>query len=188
MNLDDRHVSSFVPPLTVTRASLDRGPEIRAGPIPSRPGKNVATASPSMEFHRRIPGRQFASCIRISWIPSSCIGIPALIAVADRRKNDRIDAQTTPRDYRSLSLCDILCDILNRHDENNLARRIILMSNLRLKIGRCPLDASKILDTNERIFNPVDWWHLVIKKIIFLLILLKNILWVKNLSTYILSI
>jgi len=128
MNLDDRHVSSFVPPLTVTRASLDRGPEIRAGPIPSRPGKNVATASPSMEFHRRIPGRQFASCIRISWISSSCIGIPALIAVADRRKNDRIDAQTTSRDYRSLSLCTILCDILNRHDENNLARQIFLMS------------------------------------------------------------
>jgi len=77
MNLDDRrHVSSFVPPLIVTRASLERGPEIRAGPIPSRPGKNVATASPSMEFHRRIPGRQFASCIRISRIPSQCIRIP----------------------------------------------------------------------------------------------------------------
>lgn len=53
-----------------------RGPEIRAGPIPLRPGKNVTTASRSMEFHHRILGRQFASCIRISRIPSPCIGAP----------------------------------------------------------------------------------------------------------------
>lgn len=71
MNLDDCHVSSFVP-----AATGKRGPEIRAGPIPLRPGKNVATASRSMEFHRRILGRQFASCIRISRIPSPCIGAP----------------------------------------------------------------------------------------------------------------
>lgn len=45
-----------------------------------------ATASRSMEFHRRILGRQFASCVRISGIPSPCIGTRALIAVADRRK------------------------------------------------------------------------------------------------------
>lgn len=116
MNLDDRHVSSFVPPLAVTRAPLKRGvPEIRAGPIPSRPGKNVATASPSMEFYRRIPDRQFASCIRISRIPSPCIGTPALIAVVDRRKNDRIDIRTTPLDHRSLPLRTTLCDILHRH-------------------------------------------------------------------------
>lgn len=105
-NLDDRHVSSFVPPLGCKRAGhrLNGAAEIRAGPIPSRPGKNVATAYPSMEFHRRIPGRQFASCIRISRIPSPCIGSPALIAVVDRRKNVRIDARTTPRDHRSVSL------------------------------------------------------------------------------------
>lgn len=36
MNLDDCHVSSFVP-----AATGKRGPEIRAGPIPLRPGKNV---------------------------------------------------------------------------------------------------------------------------------------------------
>lgn len=33
--------SSFVPPRTVTRVPLWWDPEIRTGPIPSRPGKNV---------------------------------------------------------------------------------------------------------------------------------------------------
>lgn len=113
MNLDDRHVSSFVPPLSCKRGHrLNGAAEIRAGPIPSRPGKNVATASPSMEFHHRIPGRQFASCIRISRIPSPCIGTPALIAVVDRRKNVRIDARTTPRDHRLLPLLGMIFHIV----------------------------------------------------------------------------
>lgn len=116
------------------RCGCNASTEIRAGPIPSRPGKNVATASPSMEFHRRIPDRQFASCIRISRIPSPCIGAPVLIAVADRRKNDRIDARTTPRDHRSLSVRTTLCDILDRHQ--NIAWQIFLTSNPRLKIDR----------------------------------------------------
>lgn len=98
MNLDDCHVSSFVPAAT----GKPGAPEISAPvPIPLRPGKNVTTASRSMEFHRRILGRQFASCIRISRIPSPCIEARALIVAVDRRKNDCIDARTTPRDHRS---------------------------------------------------------------------------------------